>query len=82
MMSALAKLRAGAEAAAKTMKIERLKRKARGLYLQRAAMLDETDCGHALKMFISSGYASVDREFKKTWAELRELCPECPELQE
>jgi hypothetical protein len=58
--------------------IERLKRKARRLYRQRAAIFDSYDCGHSLLMFISSRYAGVHTEFEKVMQQLSEIDPSCP----
>ena len=58
--------------------LERLKRKAKSLYLK-AQVPDDMDCGRKLAEYIRPHIGIARREFSEVWKQIKALDPQAPD---
>jgi hypothetical protein len=61
-------------------RIERQKRKLRGVYLKYVKHVQELSCGETLANYIDSTARKLRQKLAKEYKKMRELDPQCPSL--
>lgn len=64
----------------KTLRIKRLKLKAKGLYTSYHHLLAKYDCGNNLSEFLNPDITRVRDDFNEVMKNLKELDPKCPDF--